>query len=110
MDTLMNVLAEIRTRGVVWDMAYDEDDYRLYVAVGKAGIQIWDVNDPAAPSELGFGVSIPYARGMFLISKWNRLYIAGGSTVYVVDITNVSAEDLIGSYSIGGSAGIWPMG
>lgn len=42
----------IHTAGLVLDLCYDYTTQRLYVAAGEGGMEIWDVQNPAAPVKL----------------------------------------------------------
>ena len=43
---------ELRTVGLVEDLAYDAGNQRLFAACGEGGLEIWDVSTPAAPARL----------------------------------------------------------
>jgi len=43
---------EIRTQGLVEDIAFDSVNQRLFIACGEGGMEIWDVSTPALPSRL----------------------------------------------------------
>lgn len=42
----------IHTAGLVLDLCYDSTTQRLYIAAGEGGMEIWDVQNPAAPMQL----------------------------------------------------------
>jgi hypothetical protein len=55
----------IQTQGVVQDLHYDEAAQRLYIAADEGDLEIWDLQDPAAPQQISvtpltyFGVEVP---------------------------------------------------
>ena len=42
-------VSEIRTRGVVYRLHYDNTTQMLYVADGQGGLEIWSIEEPSAP-------------------------------------------------------------
>jgi len=42
----------LHTAGLVKDLCYDSTTQRLYVAAGEGGMEIWDVQNPAAPVQM----------------------------------------------------------
>ncbi len=81
---------EIRTRGLVKDIAYDPATQRLFMACGSQGLEIWDVQNPTAPAFLsqtveffGFGVSDANT-----VVVWEHFAAIGDFGVFVVDVTD----------------------
>ncbi len=70
----------IHTQGFVEDLFYDETTQRLYVAAGRGGMEIWDMQSPATPQQLSAteilyaGVDIPIEG---ITVEGNMAYIAG---------------------------------
>ncbi|MEO0068600.1 MAG: hypothetical protein ABIK23_05660, partial [candidate division WOR-3 bacterium] len=46
-DSLVKISEAIKTKGEVQGLFYQAN--RLYVAADKAGLEIWDVNNPVSP-------------------------------------------------------------
>ncbi|MFZ0544488.1 MAG: hypothetical protein WAM60_03585 [Candidatus Promineifilaceae bacterium] len=101
----------LRSSGLVKALDYDPATQRLYIAGHEAGLEIWDMADPAVPVRLSqtniyyFGVSIPIndvaLSGHFAILDGNYGYV---HSVDVSDPTNpvdVSFNGIGGNPTLG---------
>jgi photosystem II stability/assembly factor-like uncharacterized protein len=76
---------QIRTDGVVNDIAYDRTTQRLYLACGEAGLDIWDVQNPSAPVLLSrtpilyYGFATPVAT----VELWQHFAVMSCQWGYV---------------------------
>ncbi|RKZ24571.1 hypothetical protein DRQ20_06840 [bacterium] len=96
-------VGEIRTRGVVYGLFYDENTQRLYIADGPGGLEIWDVSTPSAPQKMGSYFTPDYANGVFI--SGNYAYVADGwKGLRIVDISNPSSPYEVGYYNTPGYA------
>ena len=102
----------IQTGGVAAGIAYDASLRRLYVAADEGGLEIWDVQVPAAPERLGrlsltyFDVDVP-AKGV--VVSGNNAYVAADfGYLHQVDVTDPVNPVDVGFYGQGGnpSAGV----
>jgi hypothetical protein len=66
----------IRTRGVVYGLSYQAN--RLYIAVGRAGLEIWDMTNPGAPARLGYCDTPGNAYGVAVIGDY--AFVANGDS------------------------------
>ncbi|MBD3334778.1 MAG: T9SS type A sorting domain-containing protein [Candidatus Eisenbacteria bacterium] len=86
---------EIHTAGLVEDAWYDPATQALFLACGTGGLEIWDVSDPAAPSQLSrteilyFGEETPVGNvivtGHFAVAECAWGYV---QCLDVSDLTN----------------------
>ena len=77
-------------------------DY-LFAADGSAGVQVFDISDPASPAWVATYNTIGDA--WRLVADGNYLYVADGSSgLQVLDISNPAAPTLEGSYNTPGTA------
>jgi len=78
----------IHTAGKVSDLCYDFTTQRLYIAAGEGGMEIWDIQNPAAPVQLVnfevlyFGYETPVEH----IGVYGNFAIVGCSWGYVRSI------------------------
>ena len=65
-------LSEIRTRGVVYALTYNNN--RLYIACCEAGLEIWELTNPNSPVKLGSYNTPGWAFGVAIAN--NYAYVA----------------------------------
>lgn len=70
-----------------------------YCASGPAGLRIYDVSDPAAPTPLGFINSYP-SSARWIMVEGDLAYLYGRDMgLWIVNIADPSAPSLLGSYA-----------
>jgi hypothetical protein len=84
---------------------------RVEIAAGYAfianyndGLQIVDISIPSSPALVASIDTLAYAEGVDV--SGNYLYVAGGVTFYVLDITTPEAPVVVGNTSIPGGTGV----
>ncbi len=109
LDSNLAKVGEIRTRGVVWGLHYDEVGEDLYIAAGRGGLEIWDVSTPSNPTRLSITHNAGEFRDVYVtpstFSSGNKFaYIAAGyGGVHVYAIDDPYSPTYVGTYNIGGS-------
>ncbi len=109
LDSNLAKVGEIRTRGIVWGLHYDEEGEDLYIAAGKGGLEIWDVSTPNSPLRLSITHNSGEFRDVYVtpsrFSSGNKFaYIAAGyGGVHVYVINDPYSPTYVGTYNIGGS-------
>lgn len=97
----------IRTRGAVQGLAFDPATDRLFLAGGDEGLEIWDVQSPAAPQRLGsvrltyFGVDVP-ANAVVVADDFAYVSASFGY-VHVIDVSDPANPADIGFNGQGGN-------
>ena len=84
----------IRTRGVVEGLFYEAASRRLYIADGKAGLEIWDVSIPTSPVKLGGYYAPSLTQDVFVSDPY--AYITGDHKLRVIDVSTPSAPQEVG--------------
>ncbi len=109
LDSNLARVGEIRTRGVVWGLHYDQVGEDLYIAAGRGGLEIWDVSTPTSPLRLSITHNSGEFRDVYVtpsrFSSGNKFaYIAAGyGGVHVYVINDPYSPTYVGTYNIGGS-------
>ncbi|MBN2444626.1 MAG: hypothetical protein JXJ04_24935 [Spirochaetales bacterium] len=76
---------------------YVDGDY-VYVADQSNGMRIFDVSDPADPTEVGTFATVSLARDVYV--EGNFAFVADGlGGLHIVNITNKSIPTAVGSYT-----------
>jgi DNA-binding beta-propeller fold protein YncE len=93
----------IHTRGVVRGLCYSGN--RLYIAAREAGLEIWDITNPAAPTRLGYCNTPSYAYGVAV--SGNYAYVADGwAGLRIINVSNPQSPFEAGYYDTPG----WALG
>ena len=91
----VKVSESIHTRGLVYDLFFEHNLQRLYIADGPAGLEIWDISDPLNPGRLGYCDTPGSAHGVFIVNEY--AYIAdAGSGLRVIDVSTPSNPQEVG--------------
>lgn len=81
------------------DLYFDEESYRLYVAKGDLGIDIWDISNSEAPKKCGSFDTSGYACG--LSTRDNYAYIADGDAgVQVISVADPANPYIVGNFEM----------
>jgi hypothetical protein len=91
----------IRAGGVALDLCFGAN--RLFVAAAEAGLEIWDVGSPAAPTLMGQLNTPGYSRAVAVADSY--AYVADGDAgLRIINVSNPQSPVDVGHYDTPGYA------
>ena len=97
-EVLDRIIATIDTPGYANNVALSVDDTKVYVADGRAGLQVIDVTDSNGSSVIGSIVTTGYVANIVLSADGEKALISDGNAgLIVIDITEPAMPTVLGS-------------
>ena len=93
----VKICDKIRTRDFVWSLVYEESTRRLYIAAGKAGLEIWNLADSLNPQKIGWCKTYGEVHGVDILGDYAYL-AAGNAGLRIISIADPSNPEEVGFY------------
>lgn len=93
----VKICDKIRTRDFVWSLVYEESTRRLYIAAGKAGLEIWNLADSLNPQKIGWCKTYGEVHGVDILGDYAYL-AAGNAGLRIISIADPSNPEEAGFF------------